>query len=59
MHWSSPFHDPIQPPKGKPLLTLKDAADYIRGITVASKTWLKSKNPLSEAVQREGKEDWK
>jgi hypothetical protein len=29
MSWSSPFHDPIQPPKGKPLLTLKDAADYI------------------------------
>ena len=37
--------------KGKPLLTLKDTADYIHGI--------KSKNPLSEAVQPEGKEDWK
>jgi hypothetical protein len=27
--WRRPFDDPIQPPKGKPLLTLKDAADYI------------------------------
>jgi hypothetical protein len=26
--WSSPFEDPI-PTKGKPILTLKDAADYI------------------------------
>ena len=23
-----------------------------------SKTWLKSKNPLSEAARREGEEDW-
>lgn len=23
-----------------------------------SKTWLKSKNPLSEAVRREAEEDW-
>jgi hypothetical protein len=29
MSWSSPFDDPIPVPKGKPLLTLKDAADYI------------------------------
>jgi hypothetical protein len=36
-----PVVDPTQPAKGKPLLTLKDAADYIDGITVASKTWLK------------------
>jgi hypothetical protein len=27
--WSRPFHDPIPVPKGKPLLTLKDAAAYI------------------------------
>jgi hypothetical protein len=27
--WSARFHDPIQPPKGKPLATLKDAADYV------------------------------
>jgi hypothetical protein len=36
-----PVVDPTQPAKGKPLLTLKDAADYIDGTTVASKTWLK------------------
>ncbi|MGB6396498.1 MAG: hypothetical protein WBF73_12530 [Bradyrhizobium sp.] len=30
--WQRPFHDPIQPPTGKPLLTLKDAADYIMGL---------------------------
>jgi hypothetical protein len=29
MPWSSPFEDPINPPKGKPLVTLQDAADYI------------------------------
>jgi hypothetical protein len=30
--WSARFHDQIQPLKGKPLLTLKDAADYIMGL---------------------------
>jgi hypothetical protein len=29
MPWSRRFDDPIQPPKGKPLVTLKDAATYI------------------------------
>jgi hypothetical protein len=29
MPWSDPFDDPINPPKGKPLVTLQDAADYI------------------------------
>ncbi len=28
-NWSRPFDDPIQPPKGKKLVTLKDAAAYI------------------------------
>jgi hypothetical protein len=32
MSWSSHFHDPIPVPKGKPLVTLKDAADYIMGL---------------------------
>jgi hypothetical protein len=27
--WQRPFHDPIQPPKGKAIVTLKDAAQYI------------------------------
>jgi hypothetical protein len=27
--WSTPFEDPIPLPKGKPLITLRDAATYI------------------------------
>jgi hypothetical protein len=27
--WSREFYDPITPPKGKPLVTLRDAANYI------------------------------
>jgi hypothetical protein len=29
MNWSRPFDDPIQPPTGKPIVTLRDAAAYI------------------------------
>ena len=29
MAWSRRFDEPIQPPKGKALVTLKDAANYI------------------------------
>jgi hypothetical protein len=29
MPWSARFAEPIPVPKGKPLVTLKDAADYI------------------------------
>jgi hypothetical protein len=29
MPWSRRFDDPIQLPKGKPLITLKDAAAFI------------------------------
>jgi hypothetical protein len=29
MPWSARFDEPIPVPKGKPLVTLKDAADYI------------------------------
>ena len=29
MPWSRPFDEPITPPKGKPIITLKDAADVI------------------------------
>src|SRR5260370_115268 len=32
MTWSRRFDDPIQPPKGKPLVTLKDAAAYIMAL---------------------------
>ena len=29
MPWSRPFDEPINPPKGKAIITLKDAAAYI------------------------------
>ena len=29
MPWSTPFDEPIEPPKGRKLVTLKDAAAYI------------------------------
>jgi len=32
MPWSRPFDKPIQPPKGKALATLKDAAAYIMAL---------------------------
>ena len=32
MSWSQPFDRPIQPPKGKKLVTLKDAAAYIMAL---------------------------
>ena len=32
MTWSCRFNDPIQPPKGKPLVTLTDAAAYIMAL---------------------------
>jgi len=35
MPWSRPFDEPIQPPKGKKLVTLKDAADYIMALSKA------------------------
>jgi hypothetical protein len=39
--WSRPFDNPIQPPKGKKLVTLKDAAAYILALP-------KSKQPSPE-----------
>jgi len=35
MSWSRPFDEPIIPPKGKPLVTLKDAANYIQKLPKA------------------------
>ena len=35
MSWSRPFEDPIPVPKGKPLITLKDAAAYVRKLPPA------------------------
>jgi hypothetical protein len=33
MSWARPFDDPIPTPKGKPLITLKDAAAYILALS--------------------------
>ena len=30
--WKRPFDDPIQTPKGKPLVTLRDAAAYVTAL---------------------------
>jgi hypothetical protein len=35
MPWSTPFHAPIEPPKGKPLVTLRDAAQFIAALPKA------------------------
>lgn len=35
MAWSRRFDEPIQPPKGKKLVTLKDAAAYILALETA------------------------
>ena len=35
MPWLAPFDEPIQPPKGKKLVTLKDAAEYIQKLPKA------------------------
>ena len=35
MPWSTPFEDPILLPKGKSLVTLEDAADYIQNLPPA------------------------
>lgn len=35
MPWSRPFDDPIKPPKGKSIVTLKDAAAYIMKLPAA------------------------
>ena len=33
--WSAPFEDPIPLPRGRPLVTLKDAASYITKLSKA------------------------
>ena len=40
MPWSTRFAEPIPVPKGKPLVTLKDAADYITKLSRRPVGWL-------------------
>jgi hypothetical protein len=52
--WQRPFHDPIQPPKGKPIVTLKDAAQYILALTkreAAAEHWQLAMAQLIDAAE--------
>ena len=55
--WSRPFDDPIQPPKGKALTTLKDAATYIMALPKAkqqSPEWQAATEALLMAAEDRG-----
>ena len=57
MSWSSPFDDPIPVPKGKPLLTLKDAADYITRLPEAEQhdpAWMAPIEALILVAEKNG-----
>jgi hypothetical protein len=49
MPWFRPFDEPIQPPKGKKLVTLKDAANHILKLP-KSKQHSPEWQPAGEAV---------
>ena len=55
--WSRPFDEPIQPPKGKALTTLKDAAVYIMKLPKAkqnSPEWQAATEALLMAAEGRG-----
>src|SRR3982074_3251875 len=57
MPWSRPFDEPIKPPKGKPLVTLKDAADYIMKLPKAEQNleeWQTATSCLIMAAEDRG-----
>jgi hypothetical protein len=57
MPWSRRFDDPIQPPKGKPLVTLKDAAAYIMALPKSkqqSPEWQAATEALLMAAEDRG-----
>jgi hypothetical protein len=52
--WSSTFHDPIPMAKGKPLRTLKDAADYVLRLpkkVAAAEHWQIAMEQLIDAAE--------
>jgi hypothetical protein len=54
MSWSRPFDDPIPLPKGKPLRTLKDAADYVLRLpkkVAAAEHWQIAMEQLIDAAE--------
>ena len=55
--WSRPFDEPIQPPKGKKLVTLKDAAAYIMKLPKAKQQrpeWQAATEALLMAAEDRG-----
>jgi hypothetical protein len=55
----TPSHNPIRPPKGKPLLMLNDAANYIMGITEAARLFehAPSVEPTLKRVRHDRRQD--
>jgi hypothetical protein len=54
MSWSRLFHGPIEVPKGKPLRTLKDAADYVLRLSkkvTAAEHWQIAMEQLIDAAE--------
>ena len=52
--WQRPFHDLIQPPKGKAIVTLKDAAQYILALPkreAAAEHWQLAMAQLIDAAE--------
>ena len=50
MPWSRPFDEPIQPPKGKALVTLKDAAASILALAKVGTAKPENGRAAGEAV---------
>jgi hypothetical protein len=45
--WCRPFEDPIDLPRGRQLITLQDAADYIMKLRKAERDLPEWQNPLA------------
>jgi hypothetical protein len=57
MGWQTKFYEPIPLPKGKPLVTLRDAANYITKLPKAlhqAPEWLTATQALLLVVERNG-----
>ena len=57
MHWSSRFDDPIPLPRGRQLVTLKDAANYIQKLPKAEQNldeWQAAVEALLLVVELDG-----
>jgi len=50
--WKRPFDDPIQLPRGRSLITLEDAGDYIMKLKKAEHEAPGSRTPAAEALAR-------